>query len=448
MKKLIRTKGTEFEQNGYDMAIIDTNFRAGKPIMLNSKDLDMAILNGEKDALDSIETDDTLNIFFQEYEPAIKNGIWFETNKYRYDKLSFVSKMPFLGTAKWRKFSSTGTALMSTYTAGVMNGTLYIFGGQTYSSGGTIKTTMINTTTGSRSEPFLNSSMELDTTHCNPVVVGNLMYITGKYGGIGSPRAYTFDGSNFTWISDKVSQVRQDGTAVAIDKDIYLIGGRPYYGSYYSTILKINTEDYTNTELPIPFTPGTRPFAAAVGTDIYILYSSTVWKFDTLTNECTEVCDNQFKTTGWCFSEGTDIYMFKKAGPDVCKFDTITNRFTPLTVANRIYGSGSVVCYDPSTKTFFDTPSALNGANSTTVYKFKLEELTPASYPEDTVIVEQATENKYATILTKSKALIEGEDHGIITNFNDAGYFNTVDGGIGTLPTYYGDGTQWIKFKN
>jgi hypothetical protein len=57
MKKLIKTKGTEFEQNGYDLAIIDTNFREGKPIMLNSKDLDMAILNGEQEALDKIESD-------------------------------------------------------------------------------------------------------------------------------------------------------------------------------------------------------------------------------------------------------------------------------------------------------------------------------------------------------------------------------------------------------
>lgn len=62
MKQLIRTKGTEFEQNEGDLAIIDTNFRAGKPIMLNSKDLDMAILNGQQDALDKIEVDTSLNV--------------------------------------------------------------------------------------------------------------------------------------------------------------------------------------------------------------------------------------------------------------------------------------------------------------------------------------------------------------------------------------------------
>ena len=58
MKKLIRAKGTEFEQNGCDLVIIDTNFRAGKPIMLNSAELDMAILNGQQEALDKIEVED------------------------------------------------------------------------------------------------------------------------------------------------------------------------------------------------------------------------------------------------------------------------------------------------------------------------------------------------------------------------------------------------------
>ena len=58
MKKLIKALGTEFEQNGCDLVIIDTKFRAGKPIMLNSKDLDIAILNAEPEALDSITIDD------------------------------------------------------------------------------------------------------------------------------------------------------------------------------------------------------------------------------------------------------------------------------------------------------------------------------------------------------------------------------------------------------
>lgn len=58
MKKLIYTKGTEFEQNGKDLAIIDTKSRGSKPIMIDSSVLDAAILNGEAKALETIKIDD------------------------------------------------------------------------------------------------------------------------------------------------------------------------------------------------------------------------------------------------------------------------------------------------------------------------------------------------------------------------------------------------------
>ena len=57
MKKLIKTKGTEFEQNGKDLAIIDTSSRASIPIMVDSHVLDEAIRNGEPQALEMISMD-------------------------------------------------------------------------------------------------------------------------------------------------------------------------------------------------------------------------------------------------------------------------------------------------------------------------------------------------------------------------------------------------------
>ena len=57
MKKLIISKGTEFEQNRRKLAIIDTEQRAGKPIMLDAIEFDDAIFNGDSDALDLIRAD-------------------------------------------------------------------------------------------------------------------------------------------------------------------------------------------------------------------------------------------------------------------------------------------------------------------------------------------------------------------------------------------------------
>lgn len=57
MYKILKSKGTEFAQNGKDLVIIDTKQRGGKPIMLNSKELDEALKNGQAEALNKIDMD-------------------------------------------------------------------------------------------------------------------------------------------------------------------------------------------------------------------------------------------------------------------------------------------------------------------------------------------------------------------------------------------------------
>ena len=57
MLKLINTKGTEFEQNGSDLAIIDTEQRAAKPIMVDASVLDTAFINADEDVKAEISFD-------------------------------------------------------------------------------------------------------------------------------------------------------------------------------------------------------------------------------------------------------------------------------------------------------------------------------------------------------------------------------------------------------
>lgn len=57
MKKLILAEGTEFEQNGKDLVIIETDDRAGIPVMLGSDEFNEALENGEAEAIALINTD-------------------------------------------------------------------------------------------------------------------------------------------------------------------------------------------------------------------------------------------------------------------------------------------------------------------------------------------------------------------------------------------------------
>ena len=49
MKKIITTSGTEFAQNGKDLALIETTDRAGKPTMISSAELNSGFENSESD---------------------------------------------------------------------------------------------------------------------------------------------------------------------------------------------------------------------------------------------------------------------------------------------------------------------------------------------------------------------------------------------------------------
>ena len=48
-KKIITTAGTEFAQNGADLALIEQTQRAGKPTMISSADLNEGFSNAEND---------------------------------------------------------------------------------------------------------------------------------------------------------------------------------------------------------------------------------------------------------------------------------------------------------------------------------------------------------------------------------------------------------------
>ena len=55
-KVLIETEGTEFEQHGKPYAVIDEDFREGKPIMLDEEDIEAITANSSDEEDDSEES--------------------------------------------------------------------------------------------------------------------------------------------------------------------------------------------------------------------------------------------------------------------------------------------------------------------------------------------------------------------------------------------------------
>ena len=57
-KIIIETEGTEFEQNGKPYAVIDEDFREGRPIMLDQEDIE-AVASIIDDSDDEEEVEET-----------------------------------------------------------------------------------------------------------------------------------------------------------------------------------------------------------------------------------------------------------------------------------------------------------------------------------------------------------------------------------------------------
>lgn len=64
-------------------------------------------------------------------------------------------------------------------------------------------------------------------------------------------------------------------------------------------------------------------------------------------------------------------------------------------------------------------------------------------FEDNSIVIKQGT--IYSTQIIPSPQEISGR---IVNKFDDA-WHNTRENGLNnTIPTYYGDGTSWIKFKN
>ncbi len=97
--------------------------------------------------------------------------------------------------------------------------------------------------------------------------------------------------------------------------------------------------------------------------------------------------------------------------------------------------------YDSTNNQIVSVPAVTGGAP----FEWKLN-LLGATYNKDTVILNQSESNysAYHTNLYTTNQFVSDLKY----SFEDAWFYGENTGYEKTLPVYYGDGTQWIKFKN
>ena len=385
-----------------------------------------------------------LNIYTQTTEPTDKNGIWLQTSgvaeHYKSDDSIYFS-------GNW---STTGDTADIPYDfsggSAVAIGTdIYLLGSNNsnYKKYAYKYNTLTNTYTKLTNIPY-------DFSGGSAVVIDTEIYLLGGGSSIESNYKYNTLTNTYTQLANMPHEF-SNGSAVAIGTDIYLFGSS-CRSSYMLYAYKYNTLTNTYTKLtniPYEFYSGS---AVAIGTDIYLFggyyYKRYTYKYNILTNTYTQLANipYDFYNGGVAVVIGTDIYLFGGSGNNTgfYKYNTLTNTYTQLTNIpyNFYYGAAVVIGTD------IYLFGGNGGKTKTRIYHIQ----TKTYNTDNTVIIAQGRKSTGTTYNTgyAVKLLNTTFDEGFEPLYGvvDAWFYTTQDGVDTTIPTYYGDGTQWIKFKN
>ena len=169
-----------------------------------------------------------------------------------------------------------------------------------------------------------------------------------------------------------------------------------------------------------------------------IAYQNTIPNETWNTTKMAQVTDIPYRFTySSGTSIGTDIYLFGSTFSSdyrkAYKYNTLTDTYTQLTNIPYDFYGGVAVSIN-SIEEIYLLGSSLN------VNKIGIFELKSIEYEDNQIVITQGT----PTYLTK----ILPNNSNLTYYFNDAWIYTDQDGLIQNIPTYYGDGTSWIKFKN
>lgn len=378
---------------------------------------------------------DNINLFIQNEEPEEKNGIWVKTNKLQNtNKLNIIGNEISIDLGEWNP-QENYEQLPYDYALGstaIVGTDIFIFFNQTVSGiNATYKyDTTNNTYTRLSDVPF-------DSNRSSASAIGTDIYI---FGSSVSPnnQAYKYDTLTDTYT--KLTNVPYNAinvTTVAYKNSVYLFGGQNNYNAYRYDVA---TNSYTKLkDMTIGSAAGR---AVLLGDSVYMFGMggyTDIQKYNISANTYSKIGTTTLGMAR-CLPVACGDYIFvigsssNEAGSKtIYVFDTINNKITnALTIPYRFgQGGGGLI----GNKIY------LIGSNVVD-YKKRVQSVNVAmpKFEEDMVILSTIANNQYSTKLSN---VIE-------CGFNNC-YIYSKEFGI--LPTktvsiYYGDESQWIKFKN
>lgn len=400
-------------------------------------------------------SESTMNIFVQTTEPTIKKGIWLQTDK-TIENVTFEDDI--VESETWYPDGTINDIPYEFYYGNTTSvGTdIYLFGSNYNSSTKRYNykyDTLNNTYTRMTDVP-------VDTADIQCITLGTNIYLFGA--GTNFTLAYKYDTltDTYTQLTDIPYAFRSGGLAL-INTDIYLIGGNYLTDSStkHKYIYKYDT--LTDTYTYINTIPETYMFynggICSVGTNIYMFGNGTyqspitnqmAYKYDVSTNIFTQLTNIPYNFQyAKSVNEGTNIYLFGSGVSDYSqycyKYNTLTDTYQRLTDISRPFARGSIAKVNQKIYLF----GGYVGSDYSYDKKVQCLQLNVIDIDTDnTVVINQGRLYNIGyqiELFTNNKCINNAK-----YSFADAWFYTTNDGLITDIPTYYGNGTQWINIKN
>jgi hypothetical protein len=378
-----------------------------------------------------------INIFIQEDEPTSFEGIWFKTSQEIPKNVELASGLSgdTISLSEPYNVLPKGTILCA---VGGYGDHVYIIGG-TDDTGAAYKYNINTKTITNIPGPPIGVADSYYAT------VGEELYMFG--GSVNQKQALKFNmrTETYTILTNSTTNL-VNGFATAVGTDIHLIG------SYNNRKLHMKYDTINNTYTTLTNLPYDSAYSRGytVGTKIYVIGSQSSYRsyvYDTATNTYSNLADTPYVMFNHlCF--GNEEYAFligtETSGSYrkyITRYDIAHNSFTSkfMTLPYDLYNGGLTylngIAY------------AVGGMSSTSLKHASILEMEHDtlnySITDGVLLINSDTRAGFKTELYTS-----GETVNRLT-------YDLVDADIivnsmiqNDIETYYGDGTQWIKFKN
>lgn len=369
----------------------------------------------------------SLNIFLQENEPEKKEGLWLQASELVCENIVVDEKLRYKQVWEDEDYSISEVD--------ITNGTIAVDGTNIYIFSGTkayAYDTVSNTYTSKKAPSYVVGS------DSKAFYYDGYVYILLR----GYLQKYNLKLAYTTLVNPPYSTA--SGNAAMVGQNIFILQGGTSGGV---CVYDVITQSYETYDLPDLVEIGwTDPVITSVGDDVYIFGGNAsaenkykyAYKFNMTTRTYTRLSDVPYDVVcGTACVNGTDIYVgLGTNNPNIIlKYDTLTGTYSE---ENAILST--------SYAEFANVDGTLYHLQSNKVRR-KLSFIDNDLYSDNTVILIK-DRNGYEIELVDTKAFMANIEGKITTCISDALHYTKDNGLNPTVPTYYGNGTEWVKFKN